>query len=377
MCLQRAVRLAAFLVSLASISACIEQASTIEVKALDNEGAEDPSPAKVTLSLALIAANKPPTTAITSGPPDGATSSRGVRFEASGADADGKVASFVYSLDGGSKKNVDADANGKAVIEFSSALGNLLSPGNHSVAVASIDNLGARDASPATSNAPCHHAVVYQAPSGGCAFWATITSAVIAHTRKRSRGSVLRRNSSRENTRSETLAISGRPITIMAATAPTTNQFQSHIDGIGTGQGIGLHHRRAQCAGARETQAITVAGGDVRPVRRGVHRERRRMPRPGGQAGRERAQHHDRVLGVVDLRAVANQVGGADNAERARQAGADDEHDQRADDGEHDLRLHHGRLPLRRAAAARPQCQYGAENGGQRQAERRRQQLLL
>ncbi len=131
--------------------ASLDAAHTIEVKALDNEGAEDPSPAKATLSLALIAANKPPTTAITSGPPDGATSSRGVRFETSGADADGKVASFVYSLDGGSEKMVAADANGRAVIEFSSALGNLLSPGNHSLAVTSIDNLGARDQTPATS----------------------------------------------------------------------------------------------------------------------------------------------------------------------------------------------------------------------------------
>ncbi|MGH7597872.1 MAG: hypothetical protein ACREOI_16105, partial [bacterium] len=132
--------------------ASLDAAHTIEIKALDNEGAEDPSPAKATLSLALIAANKPPTTAITSGPPDGTTSGRGVRFDVSGADADGKVASFVYSLDGGSEKNVAADANGKAIIEFSSALGNLLSTGNHSVAVTSIDNLGARDQTPATSS---------------------------------------------------------------------------------------------------------------------------------------------------------------------------------------------------------------------------------
>lgn len=132
--------------------ASLDAAHTIEVKALDNERAEDPSPAKATLSLALFAANKPPTTAIPSGPPDGATSGRGVRFEASGADVDGKVASFVYSLDGGSEKKVAADANGRAVIEFGSALGNILSTGNHSLAVTSIDNLGARDQTPATSS---------------------------------------------------------------------------------------------------------------------------------------------------------------------------------------------------------------------------------
>ncbi|MCI0691622.1 hypothetical protein L0337_06390 [candidate division KSB1 bacterium] len=132
--------------------ASLDAAHIIEIKALDNEGAEDPSPAKATLSLALFAANKPPTTAIPSGPPDGATSGRGVRFEASGADADGKVTSFAYSLDGGGEQKVAADANGKAVIEFSRALGNLLSPGNHSLAVTSIDNLGARDQTPATSS---------------------------------------------------------------------------------------------------------------------------------------------------------------------------------------------------------------------------------
>jgi hypothetical protein len=124
---------------------------TFEAKAKDNEGTEDPLPAKATLSLAQLTANKPPTTTITSGPPNGATCSRGVKFEVSGSDEDGKVASFVYSLDGGSENSLPADANAKGVIEFSSALGNLLSAGNHSLAVTSIDNLGARDQTAATS----------------------------------------------------------------------------------------------------------------------------------------------------------------------------------------------------------------------------------
>ena len=69
----------------------------------------------------------------------------------------------------------------------------------------------------------------------------------------------------------------------------------------------------------------------------------------GGQADGQGAQHHDRILRVVDLRSVANQVRGADDAEGAGQAGADDEHDDGADDREHDLRLDHGRRPRRRA----------------------------
>ena len=71
-------------------------------------------------------------------------------------------------------------------------------------------------------------------------------------------------------------------------------------------------------------------------------------------------EHHHRVLRVVDLRAIANQVRGADDAERARQAGADDQHDHRADDGEDDLGLDHrrsrGGVPRRlgRSASAAP-----------------------
>ena len=77
---------------------------------------------------------------------------------------------------------------------------------------------------------------------------------------------------------------------------------------------------------------------------------------PRGEPDRQRAQHDDRVFRVVNLRAIANEVGRADDAEGARQAGADDEHDERADDGQHDLGLHHGWLPHRRAAPPRPQA---------------------
>ena len=57
-------------------------------------------------------------------------------------------------------------------------------------------------------------------------------------------------------------------------------------------------------------------------------------------------------FGIVDFRAVAHQARGADDAERAREAGADHEHHDRADDGEDDLRLDDRRLPVRRALAA-------------------------
>ena len=101
------------------------------------------------------------------------------------------------------------------------------------------------------------------------------------------------------------------------------------------------------------------------------------QPDARGQADRERAQHDHRVLRIVDLRAIANQVGGADDAKGARQAGADDEHDQRADDGEHDLGLHDGRLPHRRAAAARPQREDRAQQRRKRQPDDGGKHLFL
>ena len=83
-------------------------------------------------------------------------------------------------------------------------------------------------------------------------------------------------------------------------------------------------------------------------------REHRQQPDAdaGRQADRQRRQHDAGILRIVDLRAVAHQPGGADDAERARQAGADHQHHDGADDGEDDLRLDDRRLALRRAAGA-------------------------
>ena len=94
-----------------------------------------------------------------------------------------------------------------------------------------------------------------------------------------------------------------------------------------------------------------------------ARREDREHPQPdaGRQPDGERRQHHAGVLGVRDLRAVAHQPGRADDAERARQARADHEHHDGADDRQDDLRLDDRRLPRRRAAAARPQREDACE----------------
>ena len=105
---------------------------------------------------------------------------------------------------------------------------------------------------------------------------------------------------------------------------------------------------------------------DGREHRQHPHADARR------QADGERGQHDAGVLRILNLRAVAHQPGGADDAERAREARADDEHHDRADDGEDDLRLDDRRLAMRRAAAARPQREHARQPGGNRQPVRRR-----
>ena len=94
-------------------------------------------------------------------------------------------------------------------------------------------------------------------------------------------------------------------------------------------------------------------------------------PDARGEPDGKRSQHHDRVLGIVDLGAVADQVRGADDAEGARQAGADNEHDDGADHREDDLCLHHCRHARRRALELRAQSERGAEQGCQRQPHER------
>jgi hypothetical protein len=136
-----------------SVTGVVEFTSTndkhvISVKSMDNEGAEDPTPATAELTLAEIAANKPPSTAIESGPANGATTASGVTFVVTGKDPDGTVTKILYSVDGGTETEVPVDSEGRARIEFSERLGNLLSPGNHVVAARAVDNLGAVDETP-------------------------------------------------------------------------------------------------------------------------------------------------------------------------------------------------------------------------------------
>ncbi len=98
-------------------------------------------------------------------------------------------------------------------------------------------------------------------------------------------------------------------------------------------------------------------------------------PDPRGQPDREARQHHARVLGIVDLRAVADEARGAHDTERARQARAHDQHHERADQGEDDLGLDHGGVARRRAPALGPERERRAERRGDREADGGLQQL--
>ena len=73
---------------------------------------------------------------------------------------------------------------------------------------------------------------------------------------------------------------------------------------------------------------------------------------PHAEPDGERGQHDAGIFRIVDLRAVSDEPCRADNAEGAGEAGADDDHDQGADDREDDLRLHDRRRAFGRAAPA-------------------------
>ncbi|MFQ5650054.1 MAG: hypothetical protein ACE5IY_08935 [bacterium] len=124
--------------------------NTVFVRALDDQGALDPTPAAAVFVLGETGSNARPSTAIESGPSNGATTSSGVQFVAGGNDPDGFIVEFLYSIDGGTAVRMAADAEGKALIEFSERQSNLLAVGNHTVSVQAIDNLGAIDDTPET-----------------------------------------------------------------------------------------------------------------------------------------------------------------------------------------------------------------------------------
>ena len=72
-------------------------------------------------------------------------------------------------------------------------------------------------------------------------------------------------------------------------------------------------------------------------------------------------------FGIVDLGPITNQARDADDAERAGEAGADDQHDDGADDRQNDLRLDDRWLAWRRSLAPRPQRQGCPQQRRQRQ----------
>ena len=88
---------------------------------------------------------------------------------------------------------------------------------------------------------------------------------------------------------------------------------------------------------------------------------------PRSKADCQRRQHDAGVLRIVDLGAVAHESRGADDAERAGEARADDDHDERADNREDDLRLHDRERSLWGAPASRPQRERRAQHRGKRQ----------
>src|SRR5688500_13960619 len=85
----------------------------------------------------------------------------------------------------------------------------------------------------------------------------------------------------------------------------------------------------------------------------------------GGEADGERDQHDGGVLRIVDLGAIADEIGGAENAEGPCKAGTDHQHDDRSDDRQDDLGLDDGGIPWRRPAPHRPE--------GERRTKDRRQ----
>jgi len=110
------------------------------VKAIDNQGTEDPSPAEIVLSPE----NSLPTTKILSGPEFGKESGEDVQFTFTGEDieAGGSVVSFQYTMD-------DLENWQDTPVSYPQAMFMGLSEGSHTFYVRSVDNLGGTDPTPA------------------------------------------------------------------------------------------------------------------------------------------------------------------------------------------------------------------------------------
>lgn len=110
------------------------------VKAIDNNGEEDPVPAEITLTPS----NTLPETEITGGPEFGKSSGEDVIFSFAGEDLDpgGEVMKFEYTLD-------DLENWRETPVEYPHADYRGLASGGHVFYVRSVDNLGGKDATPA------------------------------------------------------------------------------------------------------------------------------------------------------------------------------------------------------------------------------------
>jgi len=111
---------------------------TFYVMAGDNRNGWDPTPASVTLSPVTIS----PETKILEGPQLGSVVGSDVRFAWEGEDKDGRIAGYEYTMD---------DISSWTVVDstVTEALFLDLADGAHTFFVKAVDNLGARDESPA------------------------------------------------------------------------------------------------------------------------------------------------------------------------------------------------------------------------------------
>jgi len=119
---------------------------TFEVKAVDNEGAEDPTPASRTF---FTSQNLFPETEIVVGPPDGsevfslATQTEtwhGVEFQLHGSDSDGSIVGYEYALDDTAQWSFTAE---NAVRLFG------IAGGAHTFFARAVDDASGKDAQPA------------------------------------------------------------------------------------------------------------------------------------------------------------------------------------------------------------------------------------
>ena len=118
----------------------LDDQRTFYVQAIDDRNGADPYPASATVSPNTVK----PETQIVEGPQFGETYGPDVKFKWSGVDKDGSIVGFEYTMDDLSNWTYVA-----AVSEGGEALFLGLGPGAHIFYVRAVDDLGAKDQSPA------------------------------------------------------------------------------------------------------------------------------------------------------------------------------------------------------------------------------------